>query len=343
MIENDAEGKHRRVLRQRRVSPLFLERTMDFMTVLRAGAQTSILFGVGIIFPVVGQIATFLTPVPVILAAIRRGMREALAALVLASLLIAGLAGTQAAVILFGGFGLMALGIAVGMRKGMTAERAILLGGIAPVIAGAAPLAYVALHSSAGIIAPVEQYIRSSIQTAVQVYREIGLAETAEAVNAVSDRFIYYFVRLLPGITISLSLAQSAFCFGIARARLLRRPEQSTVLQPYPAFAAWHAPDAWVWGLIAALACIAVPTEAVRIAGINVGIVYFLVYSAQGMAIADFVLRRAGLNAVVRGVLHAVIVALPSVLLLPPIGIMDIWTDVRKLRKTAHSTSDKTR
>lgn len=314
---------------------------MNVMALLRAALQAAVLFGAGLVIPVIGQAATFFTPVPVILVALRHGFREALAALALAAVLVTSLAGWHAGVVLLLGFGLMAIGIAYGMRTGMKTEQSVLLGGLLPVAAALVPLAYYAMHASGRLLEPAEKYLQQGIQDAVVIYRAAGMKDMVEAVNAISDRFVYYFVRLLPGITVTLSLAQAASCLGFARALLLRTPGPSGPAAAGTGLTGWHAPDLWVWGLIAALALSAVPQELVKYAGINLAIIFFLVYTAQGMVVVEFYFRKAGFGPMVRGFLHAVILALPSIMFLPPLGVVDVWADFRKVRNPGQGTGDE--
>jgi len=308
------------------------------LVILRTASMGFILFGAGALVPLAGQIVAVFTPVPFIVTALRHGVREALAAFAIVAVIITALAGPQAGVILLLGFGLMAAGISLGMRKGLPPEKVVLLGGLLPVLAASVPLLMTVMHTEGGILAPAETYMRKSLQEAVEIYRNAGLTEMAQAVSDASDRFVHYFVRLLPGFAVALSLLQAAACYGISRSRLQRDPGQAALLTPPPAFAAWHAPDAWVWGLIASLACIAAPQEIVRFTGLNFGIVFLCVYTAQGMAIVDFTLRKAGVHAPTRSIIHVLFLILPSNMLLPPLGVVDIWADVRKVRKTEEKT-----
>jgi uncharacterized protein YybS (DUF2232 family) len=297
-----------------------------------AAAQAAGLFAAGLIVPVLGQMVSLFTPVPFILAAVRYGLREGLSSIALAMVLVTAVAGWQAGMILLVGFGLLSIALSWGMRKGIRPEYSIFLGGILPVAAAAVPLAYVVLQAGAGPVSAAEEYIRSSIQEAVKLYTSMGLTDLAAQVTGISDVFVHYFVRLLPGIVIATCLVQTACCYGIARFLILRRPGAGPDLPAQPSLASWHAPDAWVWGLIAALGCVAVPIEIVKFTGMNFTIIFLLVYTVQGMAVVDFLLRKGGLNAPVRGIIHAVVLALPSVMFLPPLGVVDIWADVRKVR-----------
>jgi uncharacterized protein YybS (DUF2232 family) len=312
---------------------------MNFRAVLAATALATALFAAGLIIPLLGQIVVLFVPVPFILVAVRHGFREGLAAIAGATVIIALIAGWQAGTVLLVGFGLAAFGVSWGMRKGKSPEYAVLLGGLLPVAAAAVPLLYFIFTAGGNPLAAVEAYLRSSIDEAVKIYTSLGLADMATAVNAMSDVFIHYFVRLLPGIVVATSLVQTACCYGIARAFLLRRPGSGPDLSLQPALASWHAPDAWVWGLIVALGAIAVPHEAVKFAGLNAVILYAIVYTVQGMALVDFLLRKGGLNAPARAVIHAVVLALPSIMFLPPLGVVDIWADFRKVRKPAQQGS----
>ena len=130
---------------------------------------------------------------------------------------------------------------------------------------------------------------------------------------------------------------QAACCFGIARALVIRKPGTGQALEQ-SSLAAWHAPDAWVWGLIAALALIVVPQEAAKLVGWNLAILFGVLYLAQGSAIMDHYLRKANIKAFGRGLILAIVLALPSLVFVIALGIVDIWADFRKVRVQAAPT-----
>lgn len=312
---------------------------MDSRGIIRAAMQTIILFGAGLIVPLLGQFVTLFTPVPLVMLTVRSGWPAGSVAAALATAASAALAGWQAGLLLLAGFGLMAAGIAAGMRLRLRPESSVLLGGVLPVAAGAVSLAVFAAASGARPVAAAEEYLHASVREAVSLYQRLGLTDMAAVVTASENTFVRSAVRLLPGIALATSLIQAACCFGTARFFLQRGAAAGGGSAPYGGqLAVWHAPDSWVWGLIAALACVAVPLEAVKFIGWNAGIVFLVVYTAQGMAIVDFVLRRAGMGPVVRAVFHAVLLAMPTVLFLPPLGIVDIWADLRKVRTAGSGT-----
>ena len=151
--------------------------------------------------------------------------------------------------------------------------------------------------------------------------------------KAVAYKFIHNLVRLIPGMAIATSVTQAACCYGVARAVIARRPGPTPAVSP--PFSLWHAPDAWVWGLIAALALVIFPNESSRLTGWNLAVLFAVVYLAQGTAIVEHYLRRARIRAFVRGLIIALILALPSVVFVIALGVVDILADVRKVRGPA--------
>jgi hypothetical protein len=122
----------------------------------------------------------------------------------------------------------------------------------------------------------------------------------------------------------------------MARSLVLRRDPGSR-LAAHPSLAAWRAPDQWVWGLIATLGLVAAfPRGSTAwFAGLNLALLFLLVYIAQGVAIVEFFLRRARIPVIWRGLLHALLLALPTVVAVIAFGVVDIWGDFRKVRTTA--------
>ncbi len=313
---------------------------MPYRAIITAALQSAGLYAAGFLIPLIGQVAVLFVPVPIIVLFIREGRQAGYLALVLASGLAAALGWWQAAVLLFFlSFGLMAIGLSEGMIRRMKAEQAILLGGAVPVAALVLVLSLLLLKSGRNPIAVAEEYLRSTLNDARDVYAKLGLSEVVQTLALVTDRIVRTVVRILPGILLSTSLLQAATCYGMARAILLRR-DQASPLASQPTLAAWHAPDNLVWGLIAALMLIAWGvidpgrTTAFYL-GLNLVFPFALLYLVQGIAVLEHVFRKARIPVLWRSVLHTVILALPVVVLIVPLGIVDIWADFRKVRKPA--------
>ena len=302
---------------------------MNYRAVVISSLQAAGLYLAGLIIPVLGLLAAVFSPVPFILAYVREGRQEGLASIGLACGLVSVFAGWQGGVLFFLTFGLMAIGIAEAMLRRSKPEGAALLGGLLPIAAIGIALAAYFAHLGKSPVAGIEEYIRNSLVETAKMYTTLGLTEAAAMINGASDRIIYYLVRLLPGIVIATSVVQAACCYGLARAVIARKqvpaPDQPTLAQ-------WHAPDVWVWGLIVTLACAVIPQDAVNVISWNAAIFFGVVYTAQGIAILEHYFRKAGIHTAVRSMLHAIILALPIVVCVTALGIVDIWADFRKVR-----------
>jgi uncharacterized protein YybS (DUF2232 family) len=308
-----------------------LEINMNYRAILIATLQTLGLFVAGFVIPLVGQIFALFTPVPLILVSVRNGRLAGLTTLVASSVIMSLLGGWQAAAVLFFSFGLMAIGTSEGMRRNLRPEQTTFLGGLLPVMVLAAIAMLYLVRVGKDPITEVEVYLRDIIAASAKTYTTVGLTEMAAMLSSIPDSFIYYLTRLIPGIAIATSVTQAACCFGIARNILMRRPGAEP-LPAQPSLAAWHAPDSWVWGLIASLALIIVPREPARLVGWNIAILFAVLYLAQGTAIVDHYLRKTGIKTFGRGLILALILVMPSVVFVIALGVVDIWADFRKVR-----------
>lgn len=304
---------------------------MNYRAILIATIQTLGLFVAGFVIPLLGQMLALFTPVPLILVYVRNGKWSGLTTLVASSAIMSVLGGWQSAAILFLSFGLMAIGTSEGIRRNLKPEQTSLLGGLLPIAVLGAIVVFYLIRIGKNPITEVEIYLRGIIAASAQTYTTLGLTEMATMVSSIPNSFIYYLSRLIPSITIATFVTQAACCFGIARAILVRRPGPEP-LPAQPSLVAWHAPDSWVWGLIAALALIVLPRETTRLIGLNIAILFAVLYLAQGTAIVEHYLRKTGIRSFVRGLILALILALPSIVFVIALGIVDIWADFRKVR-----------
>jgi uncharacterized protein YybS (DUF2232 family) len=309
---------------------------MNFRAVFFATLQATGLFAAGFIIPLLGQMLSLITPVPLILAYVRNGRREGLAALGASCVLVLALGGWQAAAVLLFSFGLIAIGIAEGMRRQMKPEKIALLGGLLPIAVVGAIIVFYLAKVGKNPIGVVEEYLRQSIAEAAALYTRMGLAETAVMIKSISDTFVHYMARLMPGIAIATAVTQAAFCYGLSRA-IISRKDGTSPAAGQGSLAVWYAPDAWVWGLITALALVVLPNETSRLAGWNLAILFAVVYLAQGAAVVEHFLRRGHVGPFMRGLIIVLILALPSIVFVITLGIVDVWADFRKVRAPART------
>ncbi|MEK6744312.1 MAG: DUF2232 domain-containing protein [Nitrospirota bacterium] len=310
---------------------------MPFRSILTSALQSAGLMIAGFLVPVIGQITLLIAPVPLILIMVREGKLPGMLAVGLATAIIAVLAGGQAVfVVIFLSFGFMAMGLADGLRWRWKPENAVLIGAILTIVALVVVLTPFLSSTEKGLVTVAEDYLRTSLAEAQQLYTQLGLTEVAQMMAQVTDTVVYYLVRLLPGIILATTLLQAACCYGVARSLILRKDPAAAVLSE-PSLAAWHAPDSWVWGLILTLGLVALPDVTIRFIGMNLALVFLLVYSVQGLALVEFTLRKAKVGTIWRSMILTFIVALPVIVPVIALGVVDIFADFRKVRTPAQT------
>lgn len=311
---------------------------MNYRPVFIAIIRTVALFLSGFVIPVLGQIIALFTPVPLMLLYVRSGKAEGFISLAASCVIIDLLGNWHLSAVFLLSFGLMAIGTAEGMSRNWRPESSVLLGGLLPAVILALVAGFYFSAIGKNPITVIEQYLRSTLSEAAEFYTKLGLAEMSAVITSLSDGFVYYLVRLIPGITIATSLFQAACCYGLARVIMARKPDNARSLSPSP-LAAWHAPDVWVWGLIAGLGLILMHDETARFIGWNLGIVYAVLYLTQGVAVVDHYLQRVRIKPFIRVLLHTLILALPSIVFVIALGVVDIWADFRKVRGQVQASS----
>jgi hypothetical protein len=308
---------------------------MKYRSIVIATAQTVGLFMSGLFIPL---FAWMVTPVPLILAYVRNSRLDGLTALGLSSVIIALLSGWYVAVFILLILGLMAVGVSEGLLRQRKPEFSILLGALPPVAVIGSVTVYFFVQTGRNPVAVIETYIQGQRSEAVKLYGSLGFNDVVNAITAIPDSSIHFFVLMLPCI-VALTLISIAACsYATARAFLVRKPGSGP--RPVPvAFGLWHAPDTWVWGLIAALTPFVISSETAKIVGWNLVIPFAALYLIQGIALVDhFMKEKVRLPPVARIVIHSIILSLPSFLFVIVIGIVDIWADFRKLRGPVQKT-----
>jgi len=302
---------------------------MNYRSIFITTVQTVGLFLSGLFIPI---LAWLITPVPLILAYVRNSKLDGLTALGLSTIIITFIAGWQIAVFLLLIFGLMAVNVAESLVRQRKPEISILAGALPSLAVIGFVTAYYFVHTGKNPFAVIETYIQGQRAEAVKLYGNLGFNEIVDAISSIPDASIHYFVLMLPCILTLAFVSIAACSYAMSKAIIIRKPGSGPILAP-AVFGLWHAPDTWVWGLIAALALFLIPSSTAKIAGWNLVISFSTLYLIQGVALIDYFLRnKMRLHPVVRILIHSIILSLPSILFVIVIGIVDIWADFRKLR-----------
>ena len=292
-------------------------------------ALTVTLFAAAGYVPVLGVIVSLLAPTPLLLVALRRGLRVGLLALGLSALSLALLLGGLQSIIFFAEYGVMALTMAEAIRRRWSVERVLLVATAVPLAATALVMAGLFSSADVDLSAMRQHFERELSRTLPQYLAEEG-GEVDGDLRTYIQQALTVVVRLLPSLFIISTAAGALINYSVVRL-LWRRMEDQTLF-PDLQLGQWKAPEFCVWVLIAGGLCSFMPLPSLRLVGLNVLLLVSLVYLIQGLCVMVFYLHKASVHPLFRGIAYLFLVIQPLLLLgVAAFGLFDLWFDFRRL------------
>jgi uncharacterized protein YybS (DUF2232 family) len=198
--------------------------------------------------------------------------------------------------------------------------------------------AWLIFWSAIGLLQQVNPYtelrdaLDQGLAEALTVYREqAGVSgETWQALETTITDLRQIMPTVLPGLLVA-GLLSTVWMNQALGNWLLRR--KAAALAPWPGFVAWQLPDNLVWGVILGGLLLLLPLEAAQTIGLNLLIIWGVLYCIQGTAVLSGLFQRWALPQPVR-VLLFVFVMIQSfgLMLLAILGLIDVWVDFRKIK-----------
>jgi uncharacterized protein YybS (DUF2232 family) len=292
-------------------------------------ALTVTLFAAAGYVPVFGIIVSLLAPTPLILVALRYGLRTGLLALGLSTLSLALLLGGLQSTIFLAEYGVMALTMAEAIRRRWSVEKTLLVATAVPLVATGLVMAGLFASADVNLSAMRQHFERELSQTLPQYLAEEGGAVDGDLRTYIQEA-LTIVVRLLPALFIISTAAGALVNYGVVR--VLWRRMGDRALFPELALSQWKAPEFCVWVLIASGLCAFMPLPNLRLVGLNVLLLVSLAYLIQGLCIMVFYLHKASIPPLFRSIAYLFLVIQPLLLLgVAAFGLFDLWFDFRRL------------
>ncbi len=308
---------------------------------LSAVSFSSALFLSLLTFPRMGIFVAMFAGVPVVLAQLRypalllgTGAMVTSGGLVflLASLLKNPMPGLS--VLLYVGLcGLPALVVAAALQRGTKSLWIILLAAtqILVFLGGVGFLLYERTSGElwTAVSKAVHQAVLLVMNTAIQNAQSTLTPDDKTRLLALEPMIYKTFLALIPGLFASLGLLTAMVLWGTTTA--LREKTGEVVRGTGPE--TFLLPDPLVFGFIASLALLLVPSLDVRIFGTNLLMLLGTLYSGQGVAILVNYIRKRGFGLWFWFVAGFFILLQPLFLaIFALVGILDVWVDFRGVR-----------
>jgi uncharacterized protein YybS (DUF2232 family) len=292
-------------------------------------ALTITLFAAAGYVPVLGIIVSLLAPTPLILVALRYGLRIGLLALGLSTLSLALLLSGLQSTIFFAEYGIMALTIAEAVRRRWSIEKTLLVATAVPLMATSLVMAGLFSSADVNLSAVRQRFEQELSQTLPQYLADEGGAVDGDLRTYIQEA-LTIVVRLLPALFIISTAAGALVNYGVVR--VLWRWTGDRALFPDLTLSQWKAPEICVWILIASGLCSFAPLPNLQLVGLNALLLVSLVYLIQGLCIMVFYLHKASVPPLFRSIAYILLAIQPLLLLgVAAFGLFDLWFDFRRV------------
>ena len=163
------------------------------------------------------------------------------------------------------------------------------------------------------------------------IYKESfeSVNESGIEVEAAFENMRTAAPKILPGLLLSGVLYTVWMNLSLGN-WLLRR--KSADLAPWQEFNLWRLPDYLVWGGILGAISAILPTGQLQTIGINILLIWGVLYFLQGLAVLVCQLNKWALPRPLRLIIYLLLcIQAHGMLLLTFIGLIDVWADFRKI------------
>ncbi|MDR7418932.1 MAG: YybS family protein [Armatimonadota bacterium] len=278
--------------------------------------------------PLIGIVTVYLCPLPLALLVIRRGLRIAILAAIVATLVGTMLAGPIVGFSILISFAPMGIIIGIGAHKGWQAARIVLLGTLASAVSTAASFMGFTgqgVQTLEGMRRQMVEAINQSIQMAAGLYTRFGLSK--EQIDAVTTQY-QAFIQILPYILPAMLLAGAATAawlnYEVGR-RVLRRLGYE--LAALPPIRAWRFPHwtPWLFALGYGLAVVGHASQVKPLENLGTGLLISMSFAfmLQGIVAAWMILGNFDLRPVERTI--GIILAVMFSTTLPIINVVFLF------------------
>lgn len=292
-------------------------------------------------FPIAGKIVSLFAPVPIVIASLYLGTRQAVTIGGLAFLIVAAI--VQGFDALFYLIEVAILGVVMGevIKQRFSFEKVIL--GTALVSTIIALLVFTVTGGGEKIKSTLKTEIEQGIKESIKLYEEAEVDEAAiQNFKALSSALVSFSVMAFPSL-LGISLLMGAFIsyYGTKILWRVKLQNLSEYFDNRPAYM-FRLPDKTIWLFIGSCFLTFLGGDYFLPIGLNGLVISFVLYFFQGIALIHYIFVTKNIPLFVR-LLFYFFVALQPVLsfIVAGTGIMDTWLDVRKIEKKPPSSGDQ--
>jgi uncharacterized protein YybS (DUF2232 family) len=296
---------------------------------IRAAALAGAFFLAAGAIPLLGGIVMLLAPAPILIYAVGRPSPNlrAIIAVILASGLVAVLAGPYAGVGYLVSFGL-ATAITCYMLERRSSFETISAVAAGAMVAASVLAAFAAAGGPDALIKLLHDELTQGMARGQEFYKLVGVSSTIAPDTQAS--IIALTIRLSPAFALLLGAASALLNLKVFWR--FAGPQRLTY-SLFGDLSRWSAPEWLVWLLLASGFGLFIPLSPIADIALNGFICVSAIYFCQGLAIVGFYFQSLAVPVIVRGIIYFVVFAQPVVAgIVSLAGVFDMWIDFRRLK-----------
>lgn len=304
----------------------------------RALVNTALSAAVAVIIAVIGlfvpflSFASFLWPVPVVIAIKRYGFKYGVYVTVVSGLIVGMISQPLYALYVILGFGAIGLAIGVGVERNYSASITLVITSIASLLSKLLLVIIVTRIMGVNPIRLQIEAMEKSLEITTQFYKNIGL-DQVEDIKDIFMNSLELIKLTIPAVLIFASVLDSFLNYTLSGV-ILKRFKLN--MKPFPPFAEWRFPSNAALGflLLVALTYIGryLGLQNTQVIMANIFLIFNLVFLIQGLAVVYHYMLSRGLPKFAR-ILIVILALFNHILALVTvfIGLLDVIFDFRKL------------
>ncbi|HHY14276.1 MAG TPA: YybS family protein [Thermoanaerobacterales bacterium] len=298
-------------------------------------AITVLLSIASIYLPLIGTIATFVWPVPIIILMLRHGMRTSIMAVIVSGLIVSLLSTPIEAITIILGFGLTGIVLGYAIKNNFSPGKCLVLGAIASVISKVFIIGISMLLLKINPISLQMDILLESLEGATELYSSLGIdPENFEVLLDSFKELVKILPIIIPSVLLLASIMDAFLNFNVARLVLNKLGH---TVKPLPLFIYWRLPaftvPAFLAGIVMTLLYNSYPSGILKFVAMNLTIFFPYLFMIQGLSLLAFFLDKMQLNKILRAAIVFFVIFNPFFSrLLVFAGLLEILFNFRKLK-----------
>lgn len=302
--------------------------------------ETAIITTLMTVFAIIGlyifPIIIMIYPVPFIILGVRHGVKYNILSIMASSILISILFDVLTGVFVFILFGLFSISITYMINKKYKPSQ-ILIGStavsLACTVVGIGIIGYI---TGTSFLSQINASLTESISIQMNIIKDIGLTNyEMTQIKELLKTTVEYMIIIIPATLIISSVFVSYINYWVATAVLTRLGQKAVNI---PRFINFRLPSNIILGAVVLFLASSIVRyfkifyyETIFI---NTIILIFFVFLVQGLAVIVYLMNKARMNKITKGILiFFIVINVPFSLIISLLGILDVMVDFRKLKK----------